>query len=143
MKFTHAVKLKKNGLLQKIPASKYFVVQDEFEWYLSHDEREKCVVVEKGFKTDFGSIPMLFQFVFSPTRYVAYILHDRLYKKDSWIHVKGNPGGIFSPTRKISDQILREALKVEGMSFLGRWIVYIAVRAFGFWGFRKDMCEFE
>ncbi len=134
MKFTQAI-LKKNWLLRKLPRSKNWIVNDTFIWYLDYDTKKEFVEIYKWFKTDFGSIPKILQSIFSPTKYLAYILHDFLYSKN-WI-IKDINWKNIAYTRKIADQILREAMKVEWASFLERWLVYLGVRLGGFLFFKK------
>lgn len=88
------------------------------------------IVVPKGQRTDFGSIPHLFWNILSPigkgTR--AFVLHDYLYAVQIY-------------TRKKSDDILLEALDVLGVSWITYWTIYLGVRAGGWMAWenhRKD-----
>jgi len=128
MKFTQAV-LCKNWLLEKIPRSNFWKVETEFVWFIDYQTKKEYVEIHKWFKTDFWSIPKFLQNIFSPTRYLAYILHDFLYSKNGRIKEKVYDWEKYiSYTRKQADKILREAMKVEWASFLERWLVYIWVR---------------
>jgi len=40
IKFTKAVALKKNGLLEKVPNSPYFEVKRQFVWYVDYKNRK-------------------------------------------------------------------------------------------------------
>jgi hypothetical protein len=76
--------------------------------------------VPAGFETDFASIPKLFWSILPPNgKYTgAAVIHDFLYHHHRY-------------TRKRSDQIFREAMKVLGVNWLTRGIMYQAVRWFG------------
>ena len=129
MKFTKAkVKLKENWLLQKIINTNNFLVKSEFFWILDYEkENSEIIIVPKDFCTDFWSIPQFLWWFYNPTKYLAYILHDFLYSKKY----------IWKIDRKESDKILLEALKVEWMNFIKRWLVYLAVRWFGLLFYKK------
>ena len=78
------------------------------------------IEVPKGFLTDFGSVPQLFWNIVPPigraTR--AYVLHDFLYTVQIYDRLK-------------SDNILLEALKVLGVGWFQRWLIYRGVRMGG------------
>lgn len=139
MKFTEAkrkINLAKNGLLQKMPNSKNWLVKNEFFWIVDYEnmQNSEIIIVPKNFVTDFWSIPQFLWWFYNPTRYVAYILHDFLYSKryTSPLAPLLNQRG----ERKSADLILKEALKVEWMGILKRNLVYLAIRVFG-WKFYK------
>lgn len=121
-KFTKAVKLWQNWLLMKIPSSDYWVVKKAFYWYIDYKEKDIKITVSKWFLTDFWSVPRILWSIFDKTKYISYILHDKMYSKEFWIAL----------TRKQADQILLEALHVEGASFIERTLIYIWVRIW--WG---------
>ena len=126
MKYTKAVLILENWYLLKKSWTNDWLVMKPFVWFLDYENRTWKIQVPLGFRTDFGSIPQIFWIFFNPTRYVAYILHDYLY---SWMtHY----------SRKEADIILYQALKVEWMWFLKRYIIYLAVRIFWRKFFRKN-----
>jgi len=118
IKFTKAVALKKNGLLEKVPNSPYFEVKRQFVWYVDYKNRKWEIKVEKWFYTDLWSIPAIFRPFFDRNHYVSFILHDSIYYNKP-------------VSRFVADGILREALKVEWAWFIERWLIYLWVR---FWG---------
>ncbi|MBK6388580.1 MAG: DUF1353 domain-containing protein [Rhodoferax sp.] len=65
--------------LRKIPGTDRWVVQEAFVWYIDYENKERAIIVPAGFGTDFGSIPRILHPILSPTKYIAYILHDYLY----------------------------------------------------------------
>lgn len=109
-----------NGTLRKIPWSNRWVVQEPFVWYVDYVNKSRAIIVPAGFWTDFWSIPRILHSVLSPTQYISYILHDYLY---TFWHQLG-------VSRKESDLILAEALRVEGMNKISIKIIYIWVRMF-------------
>ena len=77
------------------------------------------MLVSPVWTTDYGSIPRLFQNIFSPTKYGgAYLLHDWLYACEKF-------------PRNQCDWILLEALQAESANWLTRNTIYSAVRAGG------------
>lgn len=127
MKFTLAIK--HNWLLKKLPNSDYFEVRDEFNWWLDYDNKTHNIIIPKGFKSNFWSIPRLLRIFFNPTKYISYILHDYLYSHPMLY------------TRKEADLILLEALNVEWASTLEKVLIYFWVRIWG-WIFYKKIKEF-
>ena len=90
-----------------------------FRYYL---DEKNFIEVPKGFITDFASIPRVFWSFFHPIgRYAkAAVIHDWLYFE-----------GIFS--RSKSDDIFYDGMKVLGVSWWKRFLIYQAVRYFGWW----------
>ncbi|WDL74227.1 DUF1353 domain-containing protein [Helicobacter winghamensis] len=95
--------------------------------------------VEKGFKTDFGSVPQAFQSFVSPigkpTK--AYVLHDRLCvanaKGEIWEKFFNKlPRKYWNKpiTRKEADKVFLEAMKTLGVGALKRYIIYFYVRLY-------------
>lgn len=78
------------------------------------------VEVPVRFLTDFASIPKAFWSILHPSgRYArAAVVHDYLYATHKY-------------TRKRSDQIFKEGMKVLGVNWFVRGIMYNAVRWFG------------
>lgn len=87
--------------------------------------------IPKGFNTDFGSIPQLFQSLVSPigspTR--AYVLHDYLL----CLYLQGKIS-----KRKVCDKTFRTALKNEGVGMVRRSFMYLCVR---FYSTYKDFVK--
>lgn len=142
MKFTNTIKLKHNWLLRKIPNSNKFIVCENFFWYLDYAKKDYYINIEKGFQTDFWSIPKTLQVFFSPTEYISYILHDKLYADNTVYYIEKsnefwNKKIIKTLTRKECDLILLEALNIEWASFFKKLFIYIWVRAWGWLFFKK------
>jgi hypothetical protein len=84
------------------------------------DEAGQIIEVEKGFHTDFASVPRL-PVVFlltGDTARKAAVIHDKLYKS------KMLP-------RALADKVLLEACAVTGISAWRRWLIYAGVRVGG------------
>lgn len=79
--------------------------------------------IPKGFNTDFGSIPQLFQSLVSPigSPTKAYVLHDYLLS----LYLQGKIS-----KRKVCDKTFRIALRNEGVSMPRRSFMYLCVRAY-------------
>lgn len=104
-----------------------FATTREFTYYVGEEWSKDKIVVPKGFITDFASVPFPAS-MFIPKSGLynqAAVLHDFLYQKKI-------------RSRKESDQIFLEAMKVLGVNVFKRNIMYRAVRAFGWVAWRKD-----
>lgn len=89
------------------------------------------VIVEKGFTTDFASIPrLLWAIVGAPAdgkyRKIA-VVHDKLYR------TKG------LATRIEADHILLEGMKFSGCGWWERHIIYTGVRAGGWCSYKGGL----
>ncbi len=83
---------------------------------------ECIIMVPKGFKTDYASIPKWLQWLISPIeKYVwrASILHDYLYSNKKY------------NSRRFCDNIFIYAMKCDGCDIVTRNIRWIGVRLFG------------
>lgn len=87
--------------------------------------------IPKGFNTDFGSIPQLFQSLVSPigSPTKAYVLHDYLLS----LYLQGK-----ITKRKVCDKTFRTALKNEGVGMVRRSFMYLCVR---FYSTYKDFVK--
>lgn len=103
---------------------------EEFYFYFEEDNKEKGVIVHKGFITDFASVPRILWSILPPTgRYTkAAVLHDFLYSNASKLDF----------TRKQCDQMFLLAMEILGVKKWVRKTIYRAVRIFGNDYFRKD-----
>lgn len=138
-KFTTATKLNQEGSLIKKSNTNLWIVKEPFEWQVEYnDDRYGKIIVPEGFETDFGSIPQALWWMFNPTKYVAYILHDYIYEMYGQI-----PTTLFDTpatldyTRKQADYVLLEALKAEKCPFIKRWLIYFGVRIWGWMAWKK------
>lgn len=95
---------------------------------LTYESGIGAVTVPRGAFTDFASVPRLFWVLFPPTgRYVrAAVLHDHCYT-------------VTGPeiARRTADALFIEAMALEGVPAWKRWVMYAAVRAFGWMSFKK------
>jgi hypothetical protein len=135
LKFTSAISLKQNWLLQKIPNSDLWRVKKEFIWFLNYQDKKEYVIVARWFTSNFWSIPKPLRIFFNPTKYVSFLLHDALYTKNSFISIWEFKAR--EPTRKEADYILLEALNVEWAWIIEKFCIYIWVRSFWFLFFKK------
>lgn len=78
------------------------------------------IEVPKGFKTDFGSVPQLFQSLLSPVGKPtkAYVLHDYLCELAQEGNLK----------RKVADDVFLSALRILGIGKIQRVVIYAGVR---------------
>jgi len=128
MSFKKALELHKNWSLIKVWGTKKWIVDRAFIWYLDYPNKKYPIKVPKWFETDFWSIPKIIQNIFSPTKYISYILHDRLYKDPL---IFNSVLGYKCLSRKECDLILVRWLYHEWALFFERLCIYLWVR---FWG---------
>ena len=136
-----------------------WTVSTEFNFYLYYNEitgeKDGKIVIPQGFETDFGSIPQILWIFFNPTKYVAYVIHDYLYRKAAKIEVKDvfNLQGIINPTihstfdgvwkyevemsQYSADKVLDMILEMEWMWFIGRKIIRAGLMIWWWANFRK------
>lgn len=80
------------------------------------------IQIPKGFQTDFGSVPQIFQSLISPVGKPtkAFVLHD-------YLCARANAGEL---TRKAADRVFLEAMRVLGVGRVKRVSIYLSVRAY-------------
>lgn len=106
---------------------------DDKYWLVEEDYYYQCslgtIVVPKGFKTDYASIPRLFRNIINSygKHGRAAVVHDWLYSKECYINC----------TRKQADVIFLEIMEECNVDKLKRQLMYRMVRLFGSNHFRK------
>ena len=134
--------MKNKDLIVKVINGSQFELMEDFVFYfpMLNGYIDCTLKVEKGFKTDFGSVPQAFQSFISPigkpTK--AYVLHDRLCvanaKKEAWNKVAYDkiPFEYCNKivTRKQADKVFLEAMKTLGVGALKRYTIYFYVRLY-------------
>lgn len=131
--------------------------------YYLREEGGETVVVPRGFRTDFASVPRPFWFWVAPwgRHGRAAVLHDFLYQLGS---ITAPDGSRRRPGKAEADRIFREAMEVldreilTNHTFWGRlphpvlaarlavatprrWLMWAAVAVFGFFAYRKQRRE--
>lgn len=103
-----------------------FKLISSFKYHVGTYPSDKILIVPIGFKTDFASIPRIVWPIVSPfDEYAkAAVLHDWMYYK-----------GMYS--RKKSDEIFNEAMKVLDTPEWKRLLVYFFVRLCSWWTWKK------
>jgi Protein of unknown function (DUF1353) len=86
--------------------------------------KKVAVAVPEGYVTDFASIPGFAQWMISPfgRHSEAAVVHD-------WLYTLGTPGD--AKGRKLADMTFRRALKLVGVGWFRRSIMYRSVRMGG------------
>jgi len=105
-------------------------VLEPFEYYVGSLDSNDIITVEEGFVTNFASVPRVFWPILSPvdSHGKAGVVHDYCYYK-----------GLY--TRKRSDEIFLEGLRVLDTPEWKALSMYQAVRAFGWhrWNFLREI----
>jgi Protein of unknown function (DUF1353) len=97
----------------------------EFDYQVTIFENK--IIVPAGFRTDYASIPPLFLplFKYSENGYKKpAVIHDWLYQSQIY-------------TKELSDNIFKEAMRINGTSLLTRTLIFNAVKFFGFKAWNK------
>lgn len=106
-----------------------WIIKTEYYYQVSNH----LIIVPADFVTDLASIPKIFWCFLEPygKNYVrASVIHDYLYSKKSIEVYKDLP-------RKEADKIFLEVMEIEGVFIFKRYMLYIFVRIFGFFFFRR------
>lgn len=106
-----------------------FTLVEGFTYHIGSLDTNIRIEVPPGFKTDYASIPQIFQNIISPYKQLgkAAVIHDFLYqmvREDKF-------------DRTIADSIFLEAMKVLKVGLIKRYIVYLAVRFFGWYAVKN------
>ena len=88
--------------------------------YYRSDLAGRTIIVPPGFRTDLASVPRLplVYWLTGDTSHAAAVVHDYLY-------------GSREVSRKMADDILREASRVTGVPAWRRFLMYLGVRVGG------------
>lgn len=126
-----------------------YEVLDKFIYY-KEDNTDMKIVVERGFVTDFASVPRIFWSIFPPFgKYTkAAVLHDRLCEaynnKETWNKVVQDPELLPSDysnrvvKRKEADDIFLEAMVAINVGKFTRTMLYWSVRLYGILKYGKN-----
>lgn len=119
----------------------YFKVTKSFRYYLDVDNRDVWAYVPAGFLTDGASVPKPLWFILPPWgRYgQAAVLHDILCEGKTMFHSEV-PVAV---SRKKADHIFRDAMKVAGVNLFERTVMFLAVRAWGIFGWKQSKKRME
>jgi len=95
-------------------------LHEPIEYHVGDANSEEVISIPKGFKTDFASVPRPLWGLFPPNgkHTGAAIVHDYLYQNHIY-------------SRKKSDKIFLEIMKIYEVSWIKRYTMYRAVRLFG------------
>lgn len=111
----------------------FYAQADGIHWtlatdYVIVDDVLGILRISKGFVTDLGSIPKIFQNIISPEGQPlrAYLGHDYLYATQKF-------------TRYESDNCLLRMMEALDVGLIERWTIYLGVRAGGWNSWNEDM----
>ena len=119
----------KNWTVEKIGWTSLWRVVSPFFWLIDYEDKEGYMIIaEKDFVCNYGSIPRVLRWIFDPTRYNSYVIHDACYSSQVKYHKKTNE---YVPlTRAEADKILLEGITYEWAWFIERFCIYFGVRVF-------------
>src|SRR3990167_2021712 len=108
----------------------------EFDYFVVEENSKDKITVPKSFLTDFASVPWPASMLIPKSGLYnqAAVLHDFLYATQT-------------RSQKEADKIFLEAMKILGVNPIKRWLMYRAVRLWGFipWDMhrRKNRMKFK
>ena len=112
-----------------------FTLVNSFRYHLGALDNDIIITVPAGFKTDLASIPAICSVIVPKLgkHNKGAVVHDYLYQMVR--------EGKFD--RTISDAVFYEIMKISGVRFTQRFLIYIILRSFGWWAikFSKPMNE--
>lgn len=119
-------------IVSPLPDGKRWKLIESFSYYVGKQSglNNHGIIIEvpKGFVTDFASIPKIFWSILGHPmgKYAAAaVLHDFMYFLKTF-------------SRKISDQIFENAMKILKVPKWKRKIIYYAVRVGGKWAWKNS-----
>ena len=95
----------------------YWEFCSDYTAFFKINDKEVSITIPEGFESDGGTIPRVFGY-FSDLAFRGYFVHDYIYTTNLY-------------PRKEADKILKSCLEYEGVSFMDRNLIYLAVRLFG------------
>jgi len=146
-KYTKAINLWLNWLLQKIPCKNKWIVKKWFVWFIDYEQQDKRkaivntevfpneIEVPIWFITDLWTIPGIGRLLIRADKFIAFILHDYILSRE---FRKLHPYLLkltYSEHRAICDRILLEALDVEKAKVWEKILIYSWIRIFAYWIF--------
>jgi len=129
----------KEWTVRKVSGTPFWIVDESFFWIIDYTEKSWVIIAEKGFVSNYWSIPRLLRFIFDPTRYNSYIIHDKLYEQKMAFNQHTHEYRLVS--RAEADKILLEWIAYEWAKFFERLFIYLGVRIGGWiaWEFWKKI----
>lgn len=113
-------------LIARKEGRRVWVLAQDLVYASAIEEAPPSILVPAGFRSDFATIPRFLWSIIPPdgTYTAAAVLHDFLYSENRI-------------PRWVADSIFCEAMKQSGTPWVARWPIWMAVRIFGTWHFRR------
>ena len=143
-KYTKAITLWFNGLLQKIPCENKWIVKKSFVWFIDYEQQDKTkaiintevfpneIEVPVWFLTDLWTIPWIGRLLIRADKFIAFILHDYILSIEFRQLHPYLMKLTYSEYRAICDIILLEALDVEKAKVWEKILIYSWIRIFAY-----------
>lgn len=126
--------------------SKIWILEEQVQVDISSKQLSRVVGIEipKGFKFDLSTIPRFLWAIIAPFELsiIAPLVHDFIYvhkgnlliNEQNILTISNNEQNV-KVSRLETDSIFLNHMKLEGVTFIKRWIAYFGVRLFGgfFW----------
>ena len=111
-----------------------WLVDTDYPVRLQVDGKKKRIVVPKGTRTDFSSVPWYFRWLVPRIgpHAEASVVHDYLY--EAWACYRDTPR---RQDQLFADRVFRAGMISASVRPWRRFLAYLAVRVFGWWVFKK------
>lgn len=98
----------------------YWIITNDLKVTVKVDNKEYIINIPKGFVTDFASFGDVGNLIYGDkSKYtIASIVHDYIYHSQCL-------------SKDLADTIFRIIMEDEGISYIKRWSMYLAVKWFG------------
>lgn len=133
--------VEKDEAASQLLGKTYYKVTKSFRYYLSEAEKDTWAYVPAGFLTDGASVPKPLWWILPPWgRYgQAAVLHDILCETRTMFRNEVP----FTINRKRADHIFRDAMSAAGVNVFERTVMFVAVRAWGIFGWSPSKKRME
>lgn len=119
------------NLIVEVFKNNKFKNHSEFSFYYYINNKKETINIPVGFVTNFASVPRLFWPFVGPidNHAKAAIVHDYCY------------ANIYKNDRKLSDKLFLLGMKILKVNIVKRYLMYFAVRLFGWavWSKYKNL----
>lgn len=121
-----------------------FILAKEFYYGIDSEHGHEYVVIPKGYRTDFASIPGLFRIFYERVgqHSKAALVHDYIYDTRG-VSLTTAPGVKRPVSRSEADRIFLQAMEVLGVRYTKRRAFWFGVRVGGWWAWMKRSIWWE
>ena len=125
-----------NAVQRRVGEDADYIVSQPYTVGYRYDGVLREIAVPEGMVTDLTSVPRFARIFIGRVgpHLEASIVHDFLYI--AWQDLEGH--GVRKDDRKFSDKLLLVAMSAADVSLFNRYLIYFAVRGFGWWAYARE-----